>query len=199
MWVEMALTDTGLAIGLDAGPTKPGEGGYGIGQHLGAYPVLFRANNVEQAVEEFAKINYAGKGVIIGLADADGNGAIIDKSGTSQGLTWLAPQQGGILGTNHFHSDAMKQFNLNLSSVSLDNERARRTRFSEWLPTTRHSLPNDAIEELFSNQPFCQTGQYGKRFTEAATISSPSTGTIAVSGLPPSWKIYKAWDIETTR
>jgi len=191
VWVEVALTSSGLALGANSAPAQPGQTGDGLGQHFGAYPVLFAADTVEQAIAEFAKIEYAGKGQVYGLADATGKAAILEKSGTAQGVIRLQPGEAGMVGVNDYCSDAMRAYNRPPDEFD-ENCRARRAGFARWLATDTGSQPVLALEELLSAAPFCQTGQCGL-FTEAAAIVSPRAGAMRVTGLPPSSRAYTTW------
>jgi len=192
VWVEVALTSSGLALGANSAPPQPGQTGDGLGQHFGAYPVLFAADTVEQAIAEFANIDYAGKGQVYGLADASGNAAIVEKSGTAQGVIRLQPGEAGMVGVNDYYSDAMREFNRPPGDEFDENCRARRAGFERWLATDTGSRPVLALKELLSAGPFCQTGQCGL-YTEAAAIVSPRAGEMRVTGLPPSARAYANW------
>ena len=49
VWVEMALTRSGLAVGANSAPVMPKQNGKGLPQHFGLYPLLFRAATVPRA------------------------------------------------------------------------------------------------------------------------------------------------------
>ncbi|UCD28641.1 MAG: family 20 glycosylhydrolase [Planctomycetota bacterium] len=192
VWVEMALTSTGLAIGGSSAPSQPGQTGEGIGQHLGAYPVLFQADNVEQAIETLTRIKFAGKGKIFGLADAVGNAAILEKTGTAQGVIRIRPQQIGILGVNDYQTPHMRQYNSERSEAMLRNCQNRRDAFDRWLSTTTGADGLKSVTQFLSDNPFCQTGQ-ANMYTLSAAIISPVSREMRLTGLPPSKKKYVTW------
>ncbi len=192
VWVEIALTRSGLAIGANSAPPQPGQTAFGIGQHFGAYPVLFEADNVEQAVAAFEKIRFAGKGQVYGLADAAGKAAILEKTGTAQGVIYLRPDQDGLIGVNDYQSASMRIYNADRGEAITLNCRQRRDAFHKWLTATADSAVTKAIRELFSAPPLCQTGQVGLITLDAA-ILSPASGEFRITGLPPSNPQYVTW------
>ena len=56
----------GLAMGTASAPVQPEQSGHGIGQHFGLYPLLYKASNVKEALDELSNYNFAGKGLIFG-------------------------------------------------------------------------------------------------------------------------------------
>ncbi|NLE60540.1 MAG: family 20 glycosylhydrolase [Planctomycetes bacterium] len=189
VWVEVALTRSGLAIGANSAPAQPGQSASGIPQHFGAYPVLFEADNVDQAIAAFQKIRFAGKGLVFGLADAAGNAAVLEKTGTAQGVIRLHPDQPGVIGVNDYRSAAMQAHNAGVDEARRRNCQDRRDAFERWLSSTGGP---DAIAQLLSEPPLCQAGQIGLHTVDAA-ILSPAAGEFRLTGLPPSAKQYATW------
>ena len=182
IWVEAAFTAAGLAIGQNSAPEHPRQSGNGIGQHFGAYSILFDAERVGEAVAEFAKIDFAGKGLVYGIADTYGDAVILEKTGTAQGVLPLNDAR-GIVGTNDYQSPELAPFNR----PNCESCERRRDRFASWLPAATDK-PITALSDLLAAPPFCRPS------TEAAAIMSPARKELLVSGLPPSERIWLKWD-----
>jgi len=191
VWVEAGLNADGLAVGLNSGPAQQGQTGAGVPQHFGPYPVLFRAGDVREAVEAFRSLDFAGKGLVIGVTDAQGRGAVIEKSGPGQGVR--AMEGHALLGVNDFLTEEMSACNANARPAALQNCAARRERWERFLQEDDPSAGPKAIERLLADDAspgaLCQTGQAGLH-TEAAAIISPADRVMKVTGAPPSRRLY---------
>jgi hypothetical protein len=185
VWVEVALTRSGLALGMNSAPAQPGQSASGIGQHFGAYPVLFEADTVEQAIAAFGRMRFAGKGLVLGLADASGDAAIVEKTGTAQGVIRLRPDQNGIIGVNDFQTASLKPYNQRRAEASLRSCKHRREAFEQWAANTAGRAED--ILQLFTRPPLCRND--GPQ-TVAAAILSPATGEFRLTGLSPSMVQY---------
>ncbi len=185
VWVEEALTSDGLAVGQDSGPEHPMQDGRGIGQHFGAYPLLFSAGTAKEAVTLLDGIDFAGKGIVYGICDARGDAAIVEKTGAAQGVEWLKSGMRGILGTNDYLTPEMMQYNRGGVCESCV---LRRKAFAKWLPTTVNEESRAALKRVLHDYPFNRPGK-----TLAAAVMSPSRGEIQVTGLPPSDEIWLTW------
>lgn len=187
VWTEVALTSRGLAVGANSAPAPPDQGGWGIPQHFGLYPVLFQCVNVREAVDYLSALPFAGKGLVMGLADAEGGGAIVEKSGALQGVRWL--QGAGIVGVNDFETAGMRPLNAPLSAEMSANCQGRRDRFARHLADATEGDGMDSLLRLLADDQspgaFCQTGQCHLE-TAAAVIADPIRGEIWSTGRPPS-------------
>ncbi len=131
------------------------------------------------------EINFAGKGIVYGIADANGDAAIVEKTGTAQGVQWLAGGMRGILGTNDYETPGMKPLNNEKPCKSCQ---LRRAAFAEWIGTTHGEEPRAAVKRVLYDFPFNRPG-----VTLAAAVMSPASGEIQVTGLPPSEGIWLRW------
>jgi cell division protein FtsB len=195
VWVEMGQTRSGLTVGASSAPVQPNQTGYGIPQHFGAYPVLFEASTVQEAIAAFSRFDFAGKGLVYGLVDARGGTAILDKTGTLQGVRGMGSD--ALLGVNLFESDTVEKYFKNLPKGNSSNSLGRKKRFERWLAERDQTRsPAPALLDLIADQEgegaFCQTGQ-GYVVTEAATIHVPGKGEIWTTGLAPSKRAYIKW------
>jgi hypothetical protein len=187
VWTEMALTRAGLALGANSAPAMPKQSGTGLPQHLGLYPILFRAATVREAVAELATLDFAGKGLVIGLADARGAGAMVEKTGTAQGVRWM--EGTAILGVNWFQTAGMCEFR---SASAYDIERI--DYFAGWAGGKPQENVVAAVKQLLALPTFCRTGN--PYFTEASSIALPQTRTYHVTGQPPSEDLYAIYRFE---
>jgi hypothetical protein len=194
LWVQAGLTGSGLAMGTASAPVQPGQSGHGIPQHFGLYPLLYKASNVKKALGKLSNYDFAGKGLIFGLADAEGQAVIVEKSGTAQAVR---PMKGNhLLGVNDFESENMKAYNSSRSDELIENCDARRRRLDRWIKEALNIPREQALQNLLadaeSEGAFCQTGQ-SNLYTEAAIILSSSHKTLTITGLPPSLRSYTTW------
>ena len=158
VWVEAGMNRAGLVIGANSGPGQPSQHGDGVPQHFGLYPLLYKASTVPQALDELARFNFAGKGLIFGLADAEGNAAVVEKTGTAQDIRVL--ETDAIIGVNDFLTPHMQAFNHARAPSLIENCNARRERFAQWAHST-DVLDANSLKALLAdtNGPgaICQT------------------------------------------
>lgn len=217
LWVETAFTSQGLAVAVNSAPTEPNQTGSGIPQHFAVYPLLFGCQTVSEMKEKLTQTMLAGKGLIIGLADARGSAAIVEKSGTLQAIFDLSKDVPGIIATNRFNAPSLQPFNASRGAKSLANCQAREQNFSHWLSRQNknwtENLPPDQksptrtrffnaikifsafLADTTGPGALCQTGkktQIGT--TEFAVILSPAYNKFQLTGLPPSFQKYLTWD-----
>lgn len=191
VWPIAALTRSGLAVSFNSAPVQPNQTGQGIPQHLGTYPLLFSADTVEQAIEQLSRIDFAGKGLLIALADAAGDGAVVEKSGNAQAVRRM--KGGAILGANDFVTPDMRAYNATQKHELIENCESRRKRFAQWLDEIGGRPGDDeAIERLLAEKPFSQDGACGMT-TEAAILICPQTRELRLTGLTPRKHKYITW------
>jgi hypothetical protein len=90
----------------------------------------------------------------------------------------------------------MRPYNSSQSKKLLANCNRRRMRFDRWAAQSATMPARQALLDLLadakSEGAICQTGQEGL-VTWAATLVSPKSGTLLVTGLPPSQRRYATW------
>ena len=124
------MTKSGLVFGCNSASAQPNQTGYGIPQHFAAYPMLFEAGTVKEAIKYFKNIDFAGKGLIMGLADAHGEAVVIEKTGTTQGVRWI--DEDAALAVNLYECENLMDFNANMSKQYTQNSLDRRDHFTNW-------------------------------------------------------------------
>ena len=120
LWPELGMNAAGLGAGQSSVPPLPGQRGHGIPVQWILRPALERARAAREAVALLARLPMSGKGMNIGLVDAAGGAAGVEKSHDRQAVFW--PQQGWVAVTNAYQAEAMADA---LPSLHPENSAAR--------------------------------------------------------------------------
>lgn len=120
LWPELGMNAAGLSAGQSSVPPLPGQRGHGIPVQWILRPVLEWARTAQEAVALLARLPMSGKGMNIGLADAEGGAAGVEKSHDRQAVFW--PEDGWVAVTNAYQSAAMADA---LPSLHPENSAAR--------------------------------------------------------------------------
>jgi hypothetical protein len=107
LWPELGMNAAGLGAGQSSVPPLPGQRGHGLPVHWILRPALERARTVRQAVEVLAGLPMAGKGMNIGLVDAEGGAAGIEKCAGRQAVLWPDGPDGYAAVVNAYQSPEM--------------------------------------------------------------------------------------------
>lgn len=109
LWAHCGVNSYGLACAVTSGPSLPNKSLTGLPQHLGPYLILTRCRDVDSAINLLSGITYIGKGNNIGLVDASGKVAMVEKS--SDRMAVSMGNSVTMYRTNHFMSEEMRKFN----------------------------------------------------------------------------------------
>lgn len=123
IWAETGINERGLAVGASSSPAIPGQDGYGMPQHIMMNPVLAQCATVEDALSLMTETNFAGKGQIFALVDEGGNASVVEKAGDRQGI--IEPERNVFCNSNHYVTDALKEFQRDPSQTVSSRERLR--------------------------------------------------------------------------
>ena len=107
LWTVAGINERGIAVATASAPRFTGQEGFGVPQHAGPTPVLYRACTVPEAIDEFSGMLFAGKGLNMALADAQGDVAAIEKSFDRQSVRH--PARGPAYATNHYIGKGMAE------------------------------------------------------------------------------------------
>lgn len=105
LWPELGMNAAGLGAGQSSVPAVPGQRGHGIPVQWIIRPALEYSRTVKHAVGLLASLPMCGKGMNIGLIDAEGGAAGVEKSGAQQVVFW--PEGGYAAVTNAYRSPVM--------------------------------------------------------------------------------------------
>ncbi len=107
VWAECGINEKGLCVGANSGhPPMTGQDGRGVPQHIIPRLVLLRCATVKEAVDFLRATPLAGKGINIVLADAEGEAAATENTGTMNGVR--VPENGVVFSTNHYFAPEMQ-------------------------------------------------------------------------------------------
>jgi predicted choloylglycine hydrolase len=123
LWPTCGVNADGLACCTTSAPRIPGTTSDGLPQSLAAYLVLTSCADVPSAVALLSSIRFTGKGQNLGLADAEGRAAMVEKSGNRQGV--MLGERVSLYRSNHFLTEELRRFN---GSRASGNSLARCTR-----------------------------------------------------------------------
>lgn len=114
LWALGGINSHGLACSSTSAPVIPGGTPIGLPQHMTLYPVLLSCCDTFAALDRLSRTRLLGKGLNIGLADAAGNTAMVEKSSSYQGVSLANGVT--LFRTNHFLTEEMRKFNTDTPS-----------------------------------------------------------------------------------
>ena len=187
LWTVAGINERGMAVATASGPRFTGQDGYGVPQHAGPTPVLYRCKTVGAAIHEFRKMTFAGKGLNMALADAQGDVAAIEKSFDKQAVRY--PKKGPAFATNHYTGAEMKGH----MKVDAQNSKERFKRLKEVLAPGVFADPVAKLKEVIADpsEPgaICREGK-----TLTTFVCDPGKGHLwACPGTPTveSWVCFR--------
>jgi predicted choloylglycine hydrolase len=151
LWAEVGVNAAGLAAGQSSAPTMPGQEGFGIPTLEYPRVILEQCATIAEAVEFCEETPMAGKGLNIALADASGDAAVVEKSGTRTAVRWLSQAVGAIFCTNHFLDPSMEGMKpLSIPGITglTENSVRRMDNMARFLVGTRHPTMADLKDLL---------------------------------------------------
>lgn len=183
LWTVAGMTEGGVAAATASGPRFKGQDGYGVPQHAGPTPVLYRCRTVGEAVDEFKRMVFSGKGLNIALADARGAVAAVEKSFDRQSVR--CPATGPAFATNHYIGKETSEHVPQDSSNSV----ARFERLSKVLQPGVFADPVGKLKEVISDpsEPgaICRPG-----VTLTTFVADPGGGQFWVC---PGTPTHESW------
>ena len=202
-WQGMKILNCGWAgtvwteFGLNSAPKTLEQSGYGLAQHLGCYPLLAECKNVREAITFMREHPFAGKGLNIGCADANGDRVTFERPGP---LLHVHEAQTDILvTTNHYTSDESKRLNEQKTPEKMEETVQRKARIEGFL----QSSEEPAIEALLSCAAISEGPGHvcrkknaivGGGTTLASAVIDPRERSMRITGLPPcegKWAFFK--------
>ena len=109
LWPVCGVNACGLACCSTSAPRMPDTTSDGLPQSLASYLVLTSCLDVPSAVSLLSAIRFTGKGQNFGLADAEGRVAMVEKSGSRQGV--VMGERMSLYRSNHFLTEELRPFN----------------------------------------------------------------------------------------
>ena len=106
LWLEGGMNEKGLVLMQTAGPVAPDQDGYGIPCNIVPRVILSNCDTTEKAISMIEEIYSAGWGMGLIIVDADGQTAVVEKSGS---LTSVRRDEAKVcFCTNHFEDPSMQ-------------------------------------------------------------------------------------------
>ncbi|NOZ20067.1 MAG: hypothetical protein GXP25_03155 [Planctomycetes bacterium] len=139
LWTVAGINERGIAVATASAPRFTGQEGFGVPQHAGPTPVLYRCRTVPEALDELSGMLFAGKGLNMALADALGGVAAVEKSFDRQSVRH--PRRGPAFATNHYVGKGMTAPGAKGSGNSVD-------RFSKLKKALRPGAFADPVAKL---------------------------------------------------
>ncbi len=182
LWPHGGMNSCGLACTSASAPALPTRTPCaGLPQHLGLHAVLFACADVPSALELLSRTDFLGKGQNLGLIDAAGNVAMVEKSASYQGVS----QARGVTmcRTNHYFTREMARYPENRGTGS-SADRIRG--MEEMLPATSFSDAYGALKRALASHGrngLCRHTPFGR--TSASLILDPGERTADFCGGHP--------------
>jgi isopenicillin-N N-acyltransferase-like protein len=202
LWPELGMNAAGLAAGQSSVPPLPGQRGHGIPVQWILRPALEHARTAREAVELLARLPMTGKGMNVGLVDAGGGAAGVEKCHDRQAVFW--PEEGWVAVTNAYRSEVMADA---LPSLHPENSAARlraiRALFAGPLrdPAARTEAAALGLLRFHATDPdhesICQHGGgHGDRmYTHHGFLLWPRSGEVWASAGPPCRGPLERFDV----
>ncbi|MEW6360175.1 MAG: C45 family peptidase [Planctomycetota bacterium] len=182
LWTVAGINERGIAVGTASAPRFTGQDGFGVPQHAGPTPVLYRCRTVAEAIDEFSGMIFAGKGLNMALADAGGDVAAIEKSFDRQSVRH--PKKGPAYATNHYLGRGMAEHLPKASGNSVD-------RFEKLKKVLRPGAFADPVAKLkqVCSDP-SEPGAICRAATLTAFVCDPGRGQLWVC---PGTPTVESW------
>ena len=152
LWPEAGINEQGVVIGQSSAPIQPDQRGYGIPTLLYPRLSLLRCANTEEVIALSEARDMAGKGLNIAVLDRNGEGVILERSGTKQAVR--RSERGIVFCTNHFVSEEMQgMIPLSVPGVSglRENSEGRFRRLGSAFAHQEPPYPVSLLKRLLSS------------------------------------------------
>ncbi len=180
VWTEFGLNDAGLAVGCNSLPPPRTQSGAGLPQHLGCTPLLERCRSLDEALEFMRRESFAGKGLNIGIAEASGRAAVVERCAERFAVR---PMEGEFLAaTNHYLCPEFVALNRSSSESS-----ARLARIEAFLASPPCDDPVETLRACAAagegEGRICRAE--AQAATLAAVVIEPDAARLWVTGRSP--------------